>query len=231
MALGMKDPSYWGTNEAFKPTTRKTLSPTRTWDITSGLTDRTLTIQQEGTALYTIQSHFTIKKDPYVTLHRKDDDKTAIAGAILDGSGSYHIYLGNPSTDHATWSQECEVTTGGNPRIRQHKFSPPAEQKDFAWRDTDQYEITIENTAIESTGRDWKLISLTPEGEEDELLAVYIHNPKASLKHKAQIFWFAGALEQVELWALAAVAGLMERKRRSKDKFNFTAMVGSGTVM
>lgn len=197
------------------------------------MTDRSLSIVEDGNAVYTTQSHFTVKKDPYVTLHHKDDDKTAIASAKLDGkgNGSYHISLGDPSSETGVGGQEIEVVHGGNTMTREHRFSPPAEQKDYAWRDTREHEISIADSKTESTGRDWKLISLTPDGEEDELLAVYVNNPKASFRNKSQIFWFDEVSQEVELWGMAALIGLVERKRKSKDKWNFSAMVGAGAVM
>lgn len=232
MALGMKDPSAWGPNQKFhKEVTRKTLTPTRTWDVKSGFTDRALSIEQDKDVVYTTQSHFTVKKDPYVTL-QSGDSETVVAGAKLDGKDSYHIRLGDPAADSSgVDGQECEVIHGGSARAFERRFSPPGEQKDYSWRDTDQREITIGDTGVETTGRDWKLISLDLKGEEDELLAVYINNPKASLRHKSQISWFEEVSGEVEVWAMAALVGLVERRRKSKDKWNFTTMVGAGAVM
>lgn len=233
MALGMKDPSHWGPQEKFKEPTKKTVSPTRTWEVKSGMTERALRFEENNEVVYTTQSHFTVKKDPYVTIHSKDDDKTTIAGTKLDNGGgdTYHIYLGDPMSEAGFGNQECEVVSGGNAFIRNHKFSPPGEQKDFAWRNTNQYEISIADSDSETSGRDWKLISLDSKGEEDELLAVYVHNPKASLRKQAKVFWVGtGVSKEIELWGLAAVVGLVERKRKSKDKFNFSAMVGAGAI-
>lgn len=231
MALGMKDPSHWGPQEKFEKATKKTLAPVRTWHVKSGMTDRALSFEENSDVVYTTQSHSTVRKDPYVTIHQPGDEKTTIAGARLDGKGSYHIYLGDPAPDSGVGGQECEVVSGGNTFTRQHRFSPPAEHQDYAWRDTDQYEISIADTKVQSTGRDRKLISLDSEGEEDELIAVYIHNPKASLRNKAQLFWFEKASGEVELYAMAALMGLVERQRKSKDKWNFMNSVGAGAVM
>lgn len=233
MALGMKNPSHWGPQEKFKEPTKKTISPTKTWEVKSGMTDRSLRFEENNEVVYTTQSHFTVKKDPYVTIHNKDDDKTAIAGTKLDSGGgdTYHIYLGDPASETGFWNQECEVKTGGNVFSMNHKFSPPGEQKDYAWRDTRQYEISIADSESSTSGRDWKFISLDEKGEEDELLAVYIHNPKASWTNKSKVFWVGKEVsKEVELWGLAAVVGLAERKRKSKDKFNFSAMVGAGAI-
>lgn len=231
MALGMKNPSYWGPQEKFKEATKKTISPIRTWDVKSGLTERSLTIEQDGNAVYTTQSHFTVKKDPYVTIHHKDDEKTVIAGLKFDGHEGFDIYLGDPKAGSGAGSQECRVINGGNTMTREYRFSPPAEQKAYAWRETQQYEISVADSEIQTSGRDWKLISLTADGEEDELLAVYIHSTKAALRTKSVIFWVGQVSNEIELWGLTAVVGLVERKRRSKDKFNFSAMVGANAMV
>ena len=228
MALGMKDPSYWGPQEKFKEAPKKTVTPIRVWDVKSGLTDRTLTLEEGGNAIYTTSSHFTIKKDPYVTIHHKGDEKTAIAGAKLDEKDSYRIYLGDPSAETGVGSQECEVVTGGNTMTRNHRFSPPGQRKDYAWRDTAQHEISLADSKVETSGRDWKFISLTSDGEEDELFAVYVNNPKISLKSKSQIFWLSKVSDDVELWGVAAVVGLLERKRKNEDKFNWSAIGTAG---
>lgn len=241
MALGMKNPSHWAPTQQFqKAAERRTLAPISAWTLKAGgLTDRSLKIESDAKdVLYTTHSHSPLKGAPYVTLHMGDNDSkdSAAAGAILDAKEGFHICLGDPSATSGgvvggAEQQRVEVRLGGNIRCLEHRFSPPAEQKDYAWRDTQQYEISIADSEVETSGRDWKFISLTPNGEEDELLAVFVHSPKANLRHKSQMFWFQGVESELELWALAVAAGLIERGRRSKDKFNFSAMVGAGVVM
>lgn len=183
--------------------------------------------------VYSTQSHFTVKKDHYVTIHNEKDTTSVIAGVTFEGQDkAFRITLGDPQhPESGLGGQDCEAKLGGNLRTFQHKFSPPTEQRDYAWRETQPDEITIADSQIEVSSRDWKFISLTPEGEEDEVLAVYVHDPKASMRTKSQICWFADVPLELEQWGLAAVVGLVERKRKTKDRYGFMSMVGMGATM
>lgn len=218
MALGMRDPSYWGPQQQFRDVEKKTITPTRIWDVKSSLAGRSLGIEQNGTVLYDSKPEAKVFKDPAVAIHRKGE-QTVAAGARLDGKdkSTFSIYLGNPTAESVVSGQELTVTEGGSTMSREHKFSPPGEMRDYSWRELRQREINVADSDVESSGRDWKFISLQDDGEEHELLAVYINNPNTSIRNKSQLFWVADVSSEMELWGLAAMMALVERKRKSKS--------------